>query len=559
MAMPPRNVFDSAINWTVMHDALVGMWDQITGFNYRYYPGQYASDPTVAPDGQPIRVGDMYFSSVTNGLKIYIIGGTWADYSQAAAAASAAAAAADSDAAASAANSANISASDAAEDRLKAEDAAAAAAASESSAAGSADSAAAAVDLRVSPLELLMQAFSDVLKIGGSRVYPFFVEDNDGRYSIWIDKAGHFGIADLEDVRGVIGKLVDRFTDVNLRSGYVATLGEDNDGRVPMGIGPNGHLKYWGADVHDFIGQAGRASIQAVARPQRDIVIVGDSTAEGAGTGTTGQTFGVQLQARYAAVGDTRTVTSFGRGGQRGAAILARQSGIAPAFIALPTGSSGFAEIPSSGSANVTMSVDLLTRAGDSTDQSITGEVFGVNGTLTRNGSTGQYTFTRASAGAVVRVDATAPFITSIATTYRNYTYVCWICTNDINSVSSPLTAAQMLAQIDTYVSWQITSNKMFAIVMPLLDGLGASLSSAKILYSDLLSLVKSKYPRHYVDSLAELQRANDGSAGDLADVAAGITPRSLNASTLDRLHLNVAGYGIIVTAAKRVLDNQGA
>jgi lysophospholipase L1-like esterase len=47
-------------------------------------------------------------------------------------------------------------------------------------------------------------------------------------------------------------------------------------------------------------------------------------------------------------------------------------------------------------------------------------------------------------------------------------------------------------------------------------------------------------YGSRYLDVLAYLQSKGDGSANDIADVAAGYTPRSLR---VDALHLNPAGY----------------
>ncbi len=54
--------------------------------------------------------------------------------------------------------------------------------------------------------------------------------------------------------------------------------------------------------------------------------------------------------------------------------------------------------------------------------------------------------------------------------------------------------------------------------------------------------------PGHYIPTLAALQAANDGSANDLADVAAGLVPRSLRS---DSIHLNDAGKTVATREIK--------
>lgn len=67
--------------------------------------------------------------------------------------------------------------------------------------------------------------------------------------------------------------------------------------------------------------------------------------------------------------------------------------------------------------------------------------------------------------------------------------------------------------------------------------------SDIAALNADLLAL----YGARFVDILTPLQDANDGSPNDLADVAAGIIPRSLRIGG-DNLHPNTAGNAIIAT-----------
>lgn len=468
--------------------------------------------------------------------------------------------------------------------------------------------------------------------IGSSRLAPFYVRDANRRVAFWVNPAGQFSIAGMQNVKGVIegvstklnatvksasarsgyafvlrdasGRAVFGFNlaghlmyhgvdvhasldpavinglrvDVNnllvasakfdstvrtasARSGYAFVV-RDASRRAAFGISMAGRMMYRGADVHDLLDPTAVNALKAVVYPSPNIVIWGDSLTQGAGTGTSGKSIGVQLQALYGARGDARTVTSFGFGGQRGAAILARQ-GSAPITVLLPNGTNGFPEIPASGAINVTVSMDILTLpppSNSATDRSLAGTISGVPVVLTRLAS-GDYFVARATAGAAVAVDADVPFIPDTAM-YRKYTLVCWMNTNDMLSAGAPLTAAQILAQIDTYVGFQETVQRRFVIVMPLLDGANANLAAQKVLYNQTLALVKAKYPRNYIDTMALLRRHNDGSPSDVADSNAGITPGSLSASIVDpvdRLHLNIPGYGVVAPEIMRNLDLQGA
>ena len=59
---------------------------------------------------------------------------------------------------------------------------------------------------------------------------------------------------------------------------------------------------------------------------------------------------------------------------------------------------------------------------------------------------------------------------------------------------------------------------------------------------------LSATYGPRYVDLLGALQAANDGSANDLSDIAAGWVPRSLRS---DPVHLNDAGYAVVAAQFK--------
>jgi lysophospholipase L1-like esterase len=379
-----------------------------------------------------------------------------------------------------------------------------------------------------------------------------FMASRVGYLYAWVDSTGALLLGIKTD-----GTLWSKGVDLSVAAAIVADGPErcdylhiftDSSDRIIGGFLNNGDLEVKGVNVSQAIVDVPTAA--SYTQPLTDIVIYGDSLTEGAGA-TLGQTMGVQLEALYAAASDTRTVTSSGYGGQSASAILSRL-GPVPALVTLPTGASGFPEIPAAASAvNVTMSSSLLAYSDATQTKSILGTLAGIPGTLSKAGTTLQYSFTRTTAGSIVVTDSAIPFVPDTAA-YRFWTLVCWIGTNNLGSA----TAAQMLEYIDSYLSWQVTIQKRRVVVMPAIDCLSGSVATLQANYASLLALVKAAYPYEYIDTLSLLQRNNDGSVDDLADVAAGLPPRSLLAA--DRYHLNSTGYGVVAADIKRIFDSKG-
>lgn len=334
--------------------------------------------------------------------------------------------------------------------------------------------------------------------------------------------------------------------DGPVRSDYLHVFTDSAD-RVLGGLLANGDLQVKGVNHSNLLADVPAAV--SMTTPLPDIVFFGDSLTEGAGA-TGGQSIDVQLKALYAASSDTRDVRGFGYGGQSIASILARQGSV-PTQVTFATGASGFPEIPASGSAAVTVTNNPLQYADISQAKSITGSIAGVAGTLARTANTNNYTFTRTTAGSAVPVDAGVPFLPS-TTAYQYWTTVCWIGTNNLGSDS----AATIMSGIASYLSWQVPAQKRRVVVMPAIDCLSGSVATLKANYATLLTSVKSAYPYEYIDTRALLQRNNNGSANDLADIADNLPPRSLLAA--DRYHLNTAGYGVIAAEIKRIFDAKG-
>jgi lysophospholipase L1-like esterase len=102
---------------------------------------------------------------------------------------------------------------------------------------------------------------------------------------------------------------------------------------------------------------------------------------------------------------------------------------------------------------------------------------------------------------------------------------------------------------IATAVSHLTTTHYLIHSILPAAFDPPATVSGIASVNANLASV----YGTRFVDCLAALQAANDGSPGDLADIAAGYSPRSLR---FDGLHLNSAGYTVVANAlyAKRAL-----
>jgi hypothetical protein len=80
--------------------------------------------------------------------------------------------------------------------------------------------------------------------------------------------------------------------------------------------------------------------------------------------------------------------------------------------------------------------------------------------------------------------------------------------------------------------------------VLPALAGVGSEIGTDN--YTNLLAMWASAaavYGARFIDVQQALMDANDGSAGDLADIANGITPRSLRN---DVYHPNYAGRVVV-------------
>lgn len=293
-------------------------------------------------------------------------------------------------------------------------------------------------------------------------------------------------------------------------------------------------------------------SINRKLTPSPRVVWWGDSLTEGAGS-TGGNTAPVQLRTLLG-----RQVAAAGAGSQQSASIAARAGGRA----ALITVSGD--QIPASGPVNITAySVDIAYYAG--TSYSVVGSLAGIPGTITKVTASGgassvvSYTFTRTTAGVATRCLPDTPFIPSVV--YPNRTHVIWIGRNDYGGlVGTPaFEAANTIIKdcIKSIISTIATLEKR-AIILGVLPSNTATeyVGTDSFNYKRTLARELARdYPNGFIDIDPILRSNGDGSGGDNADIANGVTPGSLRS---DGIHLNNTGYGIVAAEVKARIDRNG-
>lgn len=195
--------------------------------------------------------------------------------------------------------------------------------------------------------------------------------------------------------------------------------------------------------------------------------------------------------------------------------------------------------IPASGGQSiVSKNINILYASGNFSGNQ-NGWLAGVYGTMSTD-SAGNWTFTREEPGELVECAADTSFITELGETMRQRIAWLWLGRNgaqDGHDVFDDIAAAVASLGHNRYL--------VGSILIP-------------TNYDDSTALnarLKATYGARFVDVLSDLIGANDGSEGDLEDVASGYTPRSLR---VDGVHLNDAGYAIVAAGFKAATDAMG-
>jgi lysophospholipase L1-like esterase len=119
------------------------------------------------------------------------------------------------------------------------------------------------------------------------------------------------------------------------------------------------------------------------------------------------------------------------------------------------------------------------------------------------------------------------------------------------NNITDPTT---IKADIATMVAGQVNSNYLVLAICPN-SSQQESLGQAN--YARLVTLnsdLATTYGAKFFDVKAYLQGFGNGSAQDLADIAADLVPSSLRA---DSMHLNTAGYDLVAARIKVLMGLQ--
>lgn len=114
-----------------------------------------------------------------------------------------------------------------------------------------------------------------------------------------------------------------------------------------------------------------------------------------------------------------------------------------------------------------------------------------------------------------------------------------WMGTNDGYIGDQPAWVSGVLANIATCVSGLKGSKRYLVLGVTRYDGGAVPKSALDTLDSQLISI----YAEKFVDVRGYLQSRNDGSVNDLADISAGLVPRSLRS---DFVHLSDKGYQMV-------------
>lgn len=303
---------------------------------------------------------------------------------------------------------------------------------------------------------------------------------------------------------------------LNPDSGYAWAVVDQND-KVALGVDTAGRV----------VGNIPAISPEGIQylQPSKNIWCLGDSLTE-ASTG---------WRTQLASLISARTITNGGIGGQTSTQIAARAGGVF-SLLTLPGN-----QIPASGSVSVTaVSNRLLSAPSRSSGTlSVNGWLAGVYGALTcahdasNDDLLDVYTFTRATSGVATYCPPSSAFVPDVSGMDLGTLIIC-VGTNNIGSTSD------IISDFASCIGVQKTAEKRFLLMSPVNSSpktAGASPDTSHV--NDCIA-IESALTQKYGDRVLRVRefswQFNDGSADDLADVAAGCVPRSLR---LDAVHWN--------------------
>jgi lysophospholipase L1-like esterase len=381
--------------------------------------------------------------------------------------------------------------------------------------------------------------------------YVWGVQDAANRLALGVDTAGKTWFSPRADLQLPATNLnsaaqarllpsgLSWDTALPPESGFVWGV-RDVLGRLGFGLKADG--TFWANLANDAVIPG--AAMTGLL-PSTTIEAWGDSMTAGAGGG--GTTYPAILAT---ALG--RTVNNRGIGGQTTDQIAARQGGLS---ITVTVTSN---QIPASGGVSVTVkSTNILYDSGTYTGTSV-GTLAGIPGTISTDGS-GNWTFTRTTAGSVTACAAGTQFIIDQAVTAKDKTVIIWAGRNDSRSTRTQHIATRdyILGMVN-YLS-PLTKRLLVVSVCN-----GTSEGSPSSAYTNIAA-VNAELQRTFGDRYVDLRRylidfglADAGLtpiAQDTTDVAADTIPISLRSDTV---HLNASGYTVAGNFLARQIKARG-
>lgn len=359
--------------------------------------------------------------------------------------------------------------------------------------------------------------------------YLWALVDSNNRAAFLIDLSGAVVIpkfvrmdvaeqrlSELDDL-GLTAGAGFKFKSLPPETGYIWALVDDHD-RIALAVTLAGKV-VGNFDLPKFD--------EKFITSKKDLYFLGDSLTNGAG----GQ---ITWREALAALVSPRNHTNIAIGGQTSPQIAAR----AGAYVTLLTLADNL--IPASGPVAVTArTIGLLTSQGQ---QSIKGLLSGVYGTVKR-ASDDSYTFTRDTPGVPVPVGKKLAFAPDIGT----HGFDTWMIFMGANNITRP---DEIKRDIAAAVNAMKPIDKRFLVMTPV---------TGDSRYVGNCEDVEDWASQTYGDRVLKIRefsfQFNDGSPGDLADVAAGIIPRSLR---IDGIHFTTFFHGKIAELVAAELKRRG-
>ena len=384
--------------------------------------------------------------------------------------------------------------------------------------------------------------------------YSVVIKDKNGvpAVGVLLDKNGKPSIYMLNSIfEGLAQKIGD---EIVLKIGEIGVSVKPTQNGSFFVVDKNDQLSWFGVDengllpdytvkcILDAIQNSGYSLVPSVVKSTyqdteikavsgANINCIGDSMTAGAGGG--GTSYSSVLQTLLLGVGSTASVYNSGVGGETSVTITARVGGY-PIMVRVTGGI-----IPATTTAtNVTfdqvngVSIAPLVQG---TGGGFSGTFAGVQGNFSL--SSGQYRFTRATAGAEVAVGRPTPYINDYAKARRGDITIIWIGQNG-PSTERAIQDAKAIIQ-----SMRALDKRYLVISKPTATPVDDAAFFAE--FGDRFIAAKKYMVEFGIHDALALGLVTEVTAQDLTDISNYTIPLPLCASTSDRLHWSAAGYTV--------------